>query len=447
MLRRSRRGNRAPARIRIGAVIGIAAALSGGSVFTSGPVVGAQGGTTTTTSTTTTTIEPETTTTSVPDETTTSVPDEVTTPTNTIVPPIDPTAPALDEFSATGEGASTDAADRSTGYAGQLPFDVTSKAVLTADLGLAHLALLGTQRQLVLAQLAAQQLTAKQQELAARVALSGLGSRQAIDDAFHARDLLRRRAVAAYVGTAPSFFSLFGVVDQPADYTVAHEYMQRMADEQRGAVQTLEDARSKLSDQDQALADEQAALAGRLQAATDLVGQTSRVMVQQQGAVDALEAGSHVTVAGFMFPVAGEVVFSDGWGAPRLMGTPQAHWHEGCDIMAPLGRELVAAEDGVLSRVGFGALGGNSVSVTGLSGTRYYYAHLSAFVPDLVEGATVTAGQLIGYVGNTGDAAGGPTHLHFEIHPGGGAAVDPYPLLRVTYDARRRAELASLAHW
>ena len=74
-------------------------------------------------------------------------------------------------------------------------------------------------------------------------------------------------------------------------------------------------------------------------------------------------------------------------------------------------------------------LGGLAAYVTGRDGTTYYYAHLNDYVGG---GRSVSAGELIGHVGNTGDAAGGASHLHFEIRPGGpnGAAIDPYPTLR-----------------
>jgi murein DD-endopeptidase MepM/ murein hydrolase activator NlpD len=71
-----------------------------------------------------------------------------------------------------------------------------------------------------------------------------------------------------------------------------------------------------------------------------------------------------------------------------------------------------------------GAISGKGVRLYGDDGNLYYYFHLDAY-----EGPPrhVQQGEVVGYVGNTGDASGGPTHTHFEVHPGGGAAVDPYP--------------------
>ena len=88
----------------------------------------------------------------------------------------------------------------------------------------------------------------------------------------------------------------------------------------------------------------------------------------------------------------------------------------------------------VIATVPNGSLGGGGTTATtttsfAASGTYYVYAHLSAFAPGLAKGSKVLDGQLIGYVGDTGNSGPGNFHLHFEIHPGGGSAVDPLPLL------------------
>lgn len=74
------------------------------------------------------------------------------------------------------------------------------------------------------------------------------------------------------------------------------------------------------------------------------------------------------------------------------------------------------------------ALGGKSLRLTAPDGTYYFYAHLDSFAPGIGAGTAVRAGQVIGYNGATGNAH--EPHLHFEIHPGGGAAVNPYPFLK-----------------
>lgn len=119
-------------------------------------------------------------------------------------------------------------------------------------------------------------------------------------------------------------------------------------------------------------------------------------------------------------PVAGPRSFADTWGAPRSGGRS----HEGVDMMAPGGTPLVAVESGAAT-FKTNRLGGNAVWITGSSGTKYYYAHLSAW-----EGSSrsVSQGEVIGYVGATGNTS--VNHLHFEVHPFGGPAVNPYPYVR-----------------
>ena len=132
-------------------------------------------------------------------------------------------------------------------------------------------------------------------------------------------------------------------------------------------------------------------------------------------------------VRGSVFPVQGAFTFTSDYGAPRA-GTG---WHHGNDVFAPVGTPIVAVADGILSKVGWNTLGGNRLWLTDAGGTSYYYAHLSAYSSASVDGAVVRAGDVIGYVGNTGQASTTPPHLHFEIHPGGvdAASVNPYPFL------------------
>jgi murein DD-endopeptidase MepM/ murein hydrolase activator NlpD len=142
-------------------------------------------------------------------------------------------------------------------------------------------------------------------------------------------------------------------------------------------------------------------------------------------------AGSEIVIHGFVFPVDEPHTFGDSFGAPRMTGTEYEHAHQGTDIMAPAGTRLLACERGVVTQMGTDVLGGIKLWLKGESGTFYYYAHLSAFEPGIVDGTLVEAGQVVGYVGDTGNAKGGAPHLHYEIHPDGGPAVNPYPLLAV----------------
>jgi len=130
---------------------------------------------------------------------------------------------------------------------------------------------------------------------------------------------------------------------------------------------------------------------------------------------------------GAVFPVAGTYTYTDTFGAYRA-DMPN-HSHEGDDIFASYGTPVVAVQDGTITGVSTTTIGGNNIHLTTSRGDYFYYAHLSRFATGLVAGAHVVAGQTIGYVGDTGDARGTPPHLHFEIHPDGGPAVDPTPYL------------------
>lgn len=122
---------------------------------------------------------------------------------------------------------------------------------------------------------------------------------------------------------------------------------------------------------------------------------------------------------------------SDTWGAARSEGRS----HEGTDIFAAEGTPVYSATPGYVQRIGSNPVGGNIVSVIGGGGVRYYYAHLSGFAEDLQEGQYVTPETLLGYVGNTGNAALTPPHLHLGVYAGESYltcdwdAENPYPLL------------------
>jgi murein DD-endopeptidase MepM/ murein hydrolase activator NlpD len=124
---------------------------------------------------------------------------------------------------------------------------------------------------------------------------------------------------------------------------------------------------------------------------------------------------------GLFFPVAGPHSFVNDWGAPRVVGGT----HKGTDIMAARGTPLVAVTSGTVTQHSQ-KNAGNYVILRGDNGDSYYYMHMDGFAAS----GRVSAGQPIGYVGDTGNAKGGPCHCHFEWHPGGGGPVNPYPLLR-----------------
>ncbi len=143
-----------------------------------------------------------------------------------------------------------------------------------------------------------------------------------------------------------------------------------------------------------------------------------------------------------IFPVVGGASYIDDFGAPRPGGP-----HQGNDLMAARHTPAVAVEPGTVKIWTSSAGAGCMLYLHGDSGTTYIYIHLNndlganndnkgkcvagtAYAPGLKDGQHVGAGQLVGYVGDSGDADGIHPHLHFEVHPNDGKAVDPYPYLR-----------------
>ncbi len=126
------------------------------------------------------------------------------------------------------------------------------------------------------------------------------------------------------------------------------------------------------------------------------------------------------------FPVAGPAFYSDDWHAPRY--TPTFHLHAGTDILTAFDTPVRAPFDGVL-RYADEAVGGRSAYVTAPDGTFAYMTHLNGYVADLSSGTTVARGEVVGFAGDSGNAHGGAPHVHFEYHPGGGAPVNPKPIL------------------
>ena len=144
-----------------------------------------------------------------------------------------------------------------------------------------------------------------------------------------------------------------------------------------------------------------------------------------------------------IFPVVGQVQYVDDFGAPRPGGR-----HRGNDLMAAKKSAAVAPESGKVKYWATSRAAGCMLYLYGDSGTTYYYIHLNndltmrndnrgkcvkGVAYTVANGARVAAGQQIAYVGDSGDANGGNSHLHFEVHPGGGRAVSPYPYLQKAY--------------
>jgi peptidoglycan LD-endopeptidase LytH len=206
----------------------------------------------------------------------------------------------------------------------------------------------------------------------------------------------------------------------------------------RAARESLQDARSALDAQ---LASQRKALAGlkdqqarakaeltrlaRIQAELEAKAKAAaaakaRAVSQARASRSAARSGV-IASGSWICPVQGPRAFSNDWGQPRSGGRR----HQGTDILSPRGTPVVASVSGIVRHHG-SSLGGLSYYLNGDDGNTYFGTHLAGYAAQ----GRVAAGTVVGYVGNSGNARGGPTHLHFEIHPGGGGPVNPYPTLR-----------------
>ena len=214
------------------------------------------------------------------------------------------------------------------------------------------------------------------------------------------------------------------------DLTRTQAALARKKADQRRAIRELRQRRAAVAEElrrlaliqaeQQRLAAVRAAITANAQSAAAAAAKAAAAAPTVPGASEA-DAPVPVSapVGGMICPVQGPVAFTDTWGAPRSGGRV----HLGVDMLSPRGTPTVAPVSGRLEHRG-NSTGGLSWHLYGDDGTYYYGTHLSAYAS---EGAGhVAAGTVIGYVGDTGNARGTP-HLHFEIHPGNGPAVNPYP--------------------
>ncbi|MGD2060061.1 MAG: peptidoglycan DD-metalloendopeptidase family protein [Acidimicrobiia bacterium] len=175
--------------------------------------------------------------------------------------------------------------------------------------------------------------------------------------------------------------------------------------------------------QEDAMEAEQAAYSKLEGRCKDLTVQYEKEQAEAKARAAQRAAGS-AQVGSFICPLpVGKTSFIDSWGFPRSGGRR----HKGVDMFAARGTPMYAVQSGT-ARTSTNGLGGRSVHLTSDSGHRYYYAHLDSWAFSGTK--RVAQGEVVGYVGSSGNASASSPHLHFEIRPGGGAAVNPYPTVR-----------------
>ena len=254
------------------------------------------------------------------------------------------------------------------------------------------------------------------------------------------------RANAMYRTGSSGMVEVLFSADDFADLTTRAELMSRVSVDDSGVFVRLYRSQKELSALSTQLSDEKARLADtedrmeaeaqRLQGEFDAVAAeyeelqaklAAQAQAQAQaqapsGAPSAPSApqGPVRFTGGMTCPVAGPVSFVDSWGAPRA-----GHTHVGVDMMAAYGTPVVAITSGTITYAAYDGSGGNMIFLSGDDGNQYWYMHNQQ---NLVTGGRVSAGQQIATVGDTGNATGTP-HVHFEYHPGGGAPVNPYPVV------------------
>ena len=254
-------------------------------------------------------------------------------------------------------------------------------------------------------------------------------------------EVATKRAVALYkAGNVELFGVLFGSEDlgelsdrvtmlsqvSEGDNSVFIE-LARANDELEALREELSAKQSDLEATEEALHDEADALRQQLRGVAEEYRELQRKLAAAAAVTSRAPAAPQQerivlpSTGGMVCPVAGPNSFVDSWGSPRSGGRS----HEGVDMMADYGTPVVAITDGTISGAGYHSLGGNMLFLNAGNGDVFYYAHNQS---NIVTSGRVVTGQQIATVGDTGNATGIP-HLHFEFHPGGGGAVNPYPLV------------------
>jgi peptidoglycan LD-endopeptidase LytH len=298
-----------------------------------------------------------------------------------------------------------------------------------------------------------EQLRAEEFRLRARINDVGKQRDELAEENYQLTKDVVARAQELYMSGGAGAVEALLAADDFAEFADRAEMLSRVAEEESDVFVALERNNSELEQLEKQLdadskalastldelEDEKTELQNRLASVTDeykdLKAQIARERAAEAAAAAAAAAqptssgggGAVPTVSvptvstnGKTCPVAGPVSFIDSWGYPRSGGRS----HQGVDMMADYGTPVVAITSGSITYSGYGGSAGNWQILSGSDGHTYWYMHNQQ---NIVNGGSVRAGQQIATVGDTGNATGIP-HLHFEYHPGGGGAVNPYPL-------------------
>lgn len=290
-------------------------------------------------------------------------------------------------------------------------------------------------------------------DLDGRVAEIEVALADAREEAESARSEVNRRAAAAYKAGGDAGLVTLLDSDGPSDFLARGRYLKDVVAHDRAVLRRALSARARLEDREadlQGARAEQKRLAGEAQRHRDEVDAAlgrqgavvarlermktdrdrkraeaaARTLATLQTAVRDTTVPAVLAPDGLVCPIDGPKTFTNDWGAPRSGGRT----HKGNDLFSPYGTPLGAVDAGVITKAGDdGGLGGLRVWLQTTSGHGFYYAHLSRV--GAVEGQTVAQGDVVGAVGNSGNARTTPPHLHFQVHPGGGEPVNPYGTL------------------
>ena len=251
---------------------------------------------------------------------------------------------------------------------------------------------------------------------------------------------LRKRVRAAYQMGGLGFFEVLLDSRSFQDFSVRYMALQRQALTDEGIILQLRRKRAELEAKQQQLKEERlvqsrqtAKLRNQARELTisfdqaqdlvrDLAGKLKSEQIAQLFKMGGDATGLRVPLDAC--PVQGPHYVNNDFGAPRGGGTRR---HAGNDIMAPMGTPIVAPTAGTITLLQSGGNGGLAIFMAGVGNVEFYFAHESEI--SVRQGQELSAGQEIGRVGDTGNAVGGAPHLHFEIHPGRGAAIDPHASL------------------